>query len=178
MTVRQHMAKARSRAMLAATLVCVCWAGPAMADQSHPPVFGFLEDALLMPQGFPIKAKLDTGADNSSVNAEIIERYKKSGQQWIAFVVESIDGRKLRLERPVLRITKIKRHGGKADRRPVVSLAICLGDITRDVPVNLVDRSQYTYNLLIGRSFMAGSLVVDPARQFTIKPRCGKDSKQ
>ena len=152
--------------------------GRAAAGDGHPPMFGYLEDALLLPQGFPIKAKLDTGADNSSVNAEVVRRFERDGKQWLVFVVESIDGRKLELERQVLRTARIKRHDGKAQRRPVVLLTICIGNIAEDVPVNLVDRTKYTYNLLIGRSFMAKRVVVDPGRQFTTKPNCGKERTQ
>ena len=160
------------------TLVLPLVLAPALATagDGHPPVFGYLEDALLLPQGFAIKAKLDTGADNSSVHTEAHREFERDDKKWIAFVVESIDGRKLELERPILRTARIKRHGAKPERRPVVSLAICIGNIAQDVPVSLVDRSNYSYNLLIGRSFMVNRLIVDPSRQFTSKPHCGKDS--
>lgn len=82
------------------------------AAEGQLPVFGYLEDALLMPQGFPIKAKLDTGADNSSVNARVVRDFERDGKKWIAFVIESLDGRQLELERPILRTARIKRHEG------------------------------------------------------------------
>lgn len=159
-------------------LAVVAAAGAAGAEANRPPVFGYLEKAELVPHGFPMNAKLDTGADNSSVNAEIVNRYERDGKPWIAFNIQSADGTELHLKRPVIRVAKVKRHSGKAQQRPVVMLSICLGSLTREVQVNLVDRSKLTYNLLIGRSFMAGLLLVDPARKFTTAPNCAKETGQ
>ncbi len=56
----------------------------ATAGDGHPPVFGYLEDALLLPQGFAIKAKLDTGADNSSVHTEAHREFERDGKEVVA----------------------------------------------------------------------------------------------
>ena len=145
------------------------------ADRNDLPVFGYLEKVLIEPQAFPMQAKLDTGADNSSLNANIIERFERDGKPWIAFVVESIDGRELRLEKPVIRTARIKSHLGKAQSRPVVEIGFCIGGISRSVPVSLVDRTKFKYNLLIGRSFAAGHMLIDPSKKFTTAPNCAKD---
>jgi hypothetical protein len=125
-----------------------------------------------MPSRFPIKAKLDTGADNSSIHAQVTAEFERNGKPWIAFDVESVDGRKIGFERQVIRTVRIKRHAGESQRRPVVRLTFCVGDIARDVEVNLVNRAKLKYNLLIGRSFMAGQLLVDSALKFTTEPTC------
>ncbi len=149
-----------------------------LAGSNDLPVFGYLENALIQPQAFPIRAKLDTGADNSSAHATMFERFERDGKPWIAFTVESIDGRELRMEKPVVRTARIKRHSGKPQLRSVVSMRVCVGNISREVQVNLVDRSKLKYNLLVGRSFMSGHLLVDPSKQFTSEPHCtGNDPK-
>jgi hypothetical protein len=56
----------------------------------------------------------------------------------------------------------------------VVDLELCLGDVKRTVEVNLVDRSNFNYPLLVGakalREFKAA---VNPAEKFTAgKPSC------
>jgi hypothetical protein len=47
-----------------------------------------------------------------------------------------------------------------------------LGDFYREAEVNLVDRSGFNYQMLIGRSFLAGNLIVDPSIKYTTKPIC------
>ena len=144
----------------------------ASGTKESPQVFGYLENAMIMPAGLLLKAKLDTGADHSSVHAKIVERFTKDGQSWITFDVESVDGREVRLSEPVFRTASVKRLVGKPQKRPVVMLTICVGKINRRVEVNLMDRTKLKYNLLIGRSFMSGYMAVDPAKRFTKKPNC------
>ena len=145
-------------------------AAPAVADGL--PVFGYLEQAMILPEGFPIRAKLDTGADGSSLDATDIRYFRRGGRDWIAFMVSSVDDREIRLEKPVLRTVRIRQHSGKSAKRPVVTIILCLGGISRETRVNLTDRSKFSYNLLIGRNFMAGKLLVDPGRKFLTKPDC------
>ena len=51
-------------------------------------------------------------------------------------------------------------------------LGICLGTIYKEVEVNLVDRSHFNYQLLIGRNFLIDSFLVDPSLTFSTKPKC------
>ena len=142
------------------------------ASEGRLPIFGYLETAKILPQSSPIKAKLDTGADHSSIHAADIAHSKRNGTLWVRFVIKSDDGRTLKLDRQVIRTAHIKRPGGKAQARPVVMMAICIGNLSHEVQVNLVDRSVLNYDLLIGRSFMSGHLLVDPSQQFTTEPTC------
>jgi hypothetical protein len=54
-------------------------------------------------------------------------------------------------------------------------LRICVGGISKEVEVSLVDRSNYEHPLLIGRSFLAGDLIVDPGATFSVSPTCPAD---
>jgi hypothetical protein len=81
-------------------------------------------------------------------------------------------GRKFNFEKKVLRHAKIKEHGSEPDIRPVIRLGICLGAVYEEVEVNLEDRSNFNCPLLIGRSFLEGSIIVDPSVSFTTKPKC------
>ena len=38
--------------------------------------------------------------------------------------------------------------------------------------VALADRNHLDYEMLIGRSFLAGNVIVDPSKTFTIEPSC------
>ncbi len=133
---------------------------------------GWTERARVEPGGLVLHAKLDTGAENSSLHAPQVQWFKRSNEDWVRFRVTDRKGRSVDLERPVIRKARIKRHAGSGLERPVVGLGICLGSVHKEVQVNLVDRSKFQYPLLLGRSFLAGDFVVDSARRYTLAPAC------
>jgi hypothetical protein len=69
-------------------------------------------------------------------------------------------------------MVRIRQHDGSFHRRPVVKMWICLGHLMREVEVNLTSRSEFLYPMLIGRSAMRGSIIVDPDLTFTNRPQC------
>ena len=76
------------------------------------------------------------------------------------------------IERKVHRIVKIKEADGTPQLRSAILLGICLGNVYKEVEVNLADRSDFNYQMLIGRSFLHGNVIVDPSIKFTTKPIC------
>ncbi len=133
---------------------------------------GWIEQARLDPGGLVLDAKLDTGAENSSLHAPQVHWFERSNEDWVRFHVADRHGKRVDIERPVMRTVRIKRHAGRSQERPVVLLGICVGSVYKEVEVNLVDRSKFEYPLLLGRSFLAGDLVVDSARRYTRAPAC------
>ena len=151
-------------------LVAVLW--PTAGLKADQPVFGYLEEVLVYPGAFPMLAKLDTGADHSSVNARILRQETKKGQIWLTFEVTNQSGATATFEKRVRRVARVRRPSDTATSRPVVIMEICLGTIRREVQVNLVDRTNLSFNILIGRSFLAGHAIVDSATTYTSEPRC------
>ena len=134
---------------------------------------GWLEKVSIYPGNLIIHAKLDTGAKNSSLNASHITEFMRNGKQWVRFKVTSRYGNRIILERKVQRLAKIKRHGVKPQIRFVVILGICLGSSSyREVEVKLVNRSNFTYPMLIGRSFLKDNVIIDPSLKYITKPNC------
>ena len=133
---------------------------------------GWLEKVRICPENLIIHAKLDTGARNSSLNAPHVNLFKRKGETWVRFDVTDREGKTATLKRKVHRITKIKQHDRPPDLRPVVRLSICLGDTFKVVEVNLRDRSDFNYQMLIGRSFLKDDFVVDASAKFTKRPKC------
>ncbi len=137
---------------------------------------GWVEKILLGPDTIPVKAKLDTGARTSSLQADRIETFTRDGQKWVRFRVELEDanGKKHRLilERPRIRGVRIKEHEGEYDRRPVVEMAFCLGGERHVTEFTLVDRSRFIYPVLLGRRFLEKFAPVDAGRTFTREARC------
>lgn len=147
---------------------------PAVAQQGKL-IFGWVEEVVVSQSVFTMHAKLDTGADTSSLDAQDIERFKRDGEPWVRFTLSGEEpGQRTTLERPLVRDVLIKRHRGPSQRRPVVTVPICLGPFLMDIEVSLIDRSHFNYPVLIGRAAMEGVAVVDSERALTHDPECAE----
>ena len=144
--------------------------------RSAKEIVGRLEMARICPEGIELRGKMDTGAKNSSLHAPEIVEFTKEGKPWVRFKVTNRAGEHASIERKVVRIATIKQHGGESLRRPVICLGLCVGKVCREVEVNLEDRSRFLFPLLIGRSFMEGRILIDPALKNTVKPAACKES--
>lgn len=133
---------------------------------------GWIEHVRIQPVGITLKAKIDTGADNSSVHAENIELYEKDGTRFVKFVVANKQGESKQLDLPLVRMANIKRKGAEPLKRPVVSLNLCLGSKIRTVNVNLANRENFKYRMLIGRSYLKDLYLVSSSKQYTVEPAC------
>jgi hypothetical protein len=133
---------------------------------------GWLEEVLVNGSKYPILAKIDTGADNSSINAKDVTLFKKEGKKWVKFSVINRYGQDTHIERPIRKTTRVKTKDGKYQRRQVIEIDICIHAIKKRVIVNLVDRSHFKYQMLIGRSFLRPEFLVDANEELLHKPDC------
>ena len=159
-----------------AAFALAAFALPGAAAAAEPDIFGWAEPVVLEETGFQLEAKLDTGADTSSLDAIDIRRFRRKGVSYVRFtVVDQSEGEEVRLERPLLRRVLIKRHDGDSQRRSVVSLTVCLGEHRRKVEFSLIDRSRFDYPVLLGRSALAGIAIVDPDEINLSEPSCDNE---
>lgn len=136
-------------------------------------IFGYVERVVISAEGLSLKARLDTGALTSSLDARNIVRFRRGDVRYVRFDVRDPETEEyVTLERPLVRNVRIRQHEGPPVRRPVVRMRLCLGHLVREVEVNLTSRKQLIYPLLIGRSAMRGAVIVDPDLTFTNKPKC------
>ncbi|MBT8367919.1 MAG: RimK/LysX family protein [Deltaproteobacteria bacterium] len=98
----------------------------------------------IYPENMKIKAKLDTGAKNSSLNTVNIVEFKRDGEAFIRFDLSNWQGRTETIETKVIRMAKIKQHNSVPELRPVIRIGICLEKVYQEVEVNLVNRSNFT----------------------------------
>jgi len=149
---------------------------PILADEDLKPaleIFGWVERVELMDGDLSVKAKLDTGAATSSLDATNIERFRRDGQRWVRFTVtdpETDD--QIELEKPLSRNVRIVRHSGEHQRRPVVKIPLCFGPFAREVEFSLIDRSNFIYPALLGRSALEGHALIDSGETFINYPDC------
>lgn len=135
-------------------------------------VVGWVEKVKVYPGALEFKAKIDTGALTSSINAKNIIEFERDGETWVRFDVVNRNDMSMTIELPLAREVKIKRHFGKKQKRYVVRLAICLDGLYKKTEVSLVDRQGFVYAMLIGRSFLKKNFIIDPAATFTSSPEC------
>lgn len=158
--------------MLACLLIAPAQA-LAAPDYKHKQIFGYIEDVLVMELERNIRSKLDTGATTSSIDARDIEKFEKDDADWVRFTVINRDTEEEQvLEKPVVRIVHVKRHGKDSQERYVVDLDFCIGDRLITEEVSLTNREKWNYPLLVGRNHLAGHVLVDSAIKDTREPSC------
>lgn len=159
-------------------LVLVLCDDIASAAAGEKTVIGWVERVRLYPGNFEIHAKIDTGAKTSSLNAPNLNMFKRDGEDWASFDVTNRKGVTHRFEAKIVRVSRIRRHGGRIQRRPVVMLGLCVGHVYQETQVNLIDRKNFNYQMLVGRRFLKDNVIVDPGKTFIAKPRCSRESRK
>ena len=133
---------------------------------------GWVENAVLYPHEIMLHAKLDTGARTSSIDARDPEYITRDGENWVRMSITNRDIETVIIEAPIVRHSKIKRHFGKRQTRPVILLDLCIGNVRKKEEVNLVDRTGMNYELLIGRNFLKDEFLIDPGATYRLSPDC------
>lgn len=162
-------------ASVAAACCCCLLLAPAVVA-AEPAVAGWIEYVWLGPQRVVVQAKIDTGADVSSLHAANIRRLQRDGVEWVLFDLSDEDDRVFHFERQLVRNARVRSATGGRQQRPVVRIELCLGSTSALVEVNLVDRSAMSERMLIGRNFLRGRFLVDSARTHVTSPACGTNS--
>jgi hypothetical protein len=129
----------------------------------------WLEDFQLM-----LPARVDTGAETASLDARNIELFERNSDDWVRFeIVHPESGEAIPLERELVRKARIVQASTEeAERRPVISLGIVIGDVRQQAEFTLSNRSHLDYQVLIGRNILADVMVVDVS-QTNLAPPAG-----
>jgi hypothetical protein len=143
-----------------------------LANGAEKTTVGWVEKVRVFPGNTLVEARIDTGAELSSLHCDCITPIERNGEKWVSFVVENSDGRPVLMEQKVLRIATIKRHFGEVQERMVVKLGVCVGKTYKEAEITLVDRSGLTYPMLVGRNFLQGDFLVDPSVSYKTTPQC------
>lgn len=146
-------------------------------DSAQPQIqtVGWVEKGKIAGVEEEVKVKLDTGATTTSINAEILEQPDEETESggMIKFRFTNGDGVKKTFELPIVRWVRIESRQSDYIRRPVVRMKICIAGQWIEEEVNLADRDDFNYPVLIGRNMLTkGKLVVDSSQTFTKNPSC------
>ncbi|MGF1714085.1 ATP-dependent zinc protease family protein [Photobacterium chitinilyticum] len=117
------------------------------------------------------KARIDTGATTSSLNAVDIQIFERDGKEWARFNLNhTFDGNEEKaeiVEAPVVRWVKVRQSTSEqSERRPVIEAWVKLGLLHEKAQFTLADRSQMTYPILLGREFFKDIALVDVGKKF------------
>jgi hypothetical protein len=132
-------------------------------------VYGWIEKVQISGMNETLVAKLDTGAQTSSIHAENQQLFERDGKKWVKFVVTDTreDGAKrYEMEAPLSRIVSIKEPGGEPDERNVVRLSFKIGDRNIKSEFTLKNRGNMLCPVLIGRTTIKTLGWIDPSRTY------------
>ncbi|MBX3095678.1 MAG: RimK/LysX family protein [Fimbriimonadaceae bacterium] len=129
-------------------------------------VLGWRERVSLPDWGIEdIIAKIDTGARTSSIH---VEDLVDIGEGKIQFRV--VTNRRKRqyalVECTEHKKTIVRSSSGHATERHVVRTRLTLAGVTREVEINLTARHTMTNRMLVGRTSLSESFLVDPSIEF------------
>lgn len=152
-----------------------------VAETQELQTVGWIENGQVSGIDQEIKFKLDTGATTTSINAEILEEPNEITESggMIRFRFSNGDGISEVYELPVKRWVKIESRTQDYIRRPVVQMKLCVAGRWVDEEVNLADRSDFNYSVLIGRNMLSkGKLAIDSSATFTQNFDCSSQEDQ
>lgn len=145
------------------------------ANMNNYSVYGHVEKVALIPGDIEIKARLDTGASRSSLNAQEIELIESDEQTMVSFIFDDRNGNQYPMTLPLIETIGIKQASGRQERY-VVEIGLCVGEHYEKNLFTLADRSRMTYPVLVGRNFLKNSVLVSSKYKLTAKPICEIDA--
>ena len=116
-----------------------------------------------------VKAKIDTGARTSTIHAWDVEPVIRDGTDWLRFSLhprQKDDRHVVVAEARLLDEREIRSSNGEIERRPVIETTLAIGDHRIPIELTLTKRDQMGFRMLLGRTAMAGALLVDPSTSY------------
>lgn len=142
-----------------------------MTEPTHSStIAGWREWVSLPGIGVPwIKAKLDTGARTSSLHAFEVEEVRRDGLDLVRFGVrpwQDSEEDAVVVECPVHDRRPVRSSSGHVEERIVVLMEIVLHGRRVTAEMNLSNRDEMGFRMLIGREALRQGFVVDAGESF------------
>jgi len=119
--------------------------------------------------GIPrIKAKIDTGAQTSSLHAVDVETFNREGCAFVRFTTMPLQKRAdpIQCEAPVLELRHVRTSDGQSGKRPVITTTVRLFGESWPVEVTLADRTRMGFRMLLGRRAFQNRFLVHAGQSF------------
>ncbi|MDX1331868.1 MAG: 30S ribosomal protein S6--L-glutamate ligase [Robiginitalea sp.] len=131
-------------------------------------VLGSEEWCVFDDLGIPaIKARVDSGAKTSSIQASNTKIVMRGGHEWVQFEVHPLQkDRRITIpcEAPLIDRRTVRSSSGVSEERLVVRTPLRLGDQKFDIELTLTNRDNMDFRMLLGREALSGRYVVDPGQ--------------
>jgi len=132
-------------------------------------IIGAVEPFYILPMKSAFYARVDTGAETSSIDVENLKRFERDGKKWVSFdVVNDRSQETYHFEKRIQKRVKIKRIQ-KEEHRLKVMMDIKIAGQKIKTPFTLAERGDFEFQGLIGRSLISGRFIVDPSISHTLK---------
>ena len=132
-------------------------------------IIGRVEWCRFHELGIPaVKARVDSGAKTSTIQADKIKPFIKDGQEWVKFEVTPIqDNRSIVItcEKRVTSRKVVKNTSGISEERYVIQTAVQIGDHMLDIELTLANRDTMEYRMLLGREAFMDHFLVDVSKE-------------
>ena len=118
-----------------------------------------------------IKARVDSGAKTSSIQAKNIKRITRKGEAWVTFDVNPIqDNLSLYVscEAKIVDTRIVKSSSGETQKRFVIKTRIKLGSNAFEIELTLAERDGMEYRMLLGREALIDRYLVDASQSFIL----------
>ena len=115
-----------------------------------------------------LRAKVDTGARTTALHVSEQETFHRDGIEIVRFRVDSgrAGGEARAAEAPVLDRRVVTDSGGHRTERIFIRTRLRVAGQDWEAEVNLAERRNMLFPMLLGRTALAGRFVVDPAASF------------
>lgn len=154
-----------------------------MATRKKPrPVIGWREFVEL-PElvGYPVKAKIDTGARTSALHAFGLSISEVDGITNASFEIHP-DQRSARHSKAVtcevLSFRRVRSSNGRSELRPVILTTAKIGNVEWPIEITLTSRDDMGFRMLLGRSAIRKQFLVHPSRSFLLSTKPPKEPKR
>lgn len=118
-----------------------------------------------------IKARVDSGAKTSSIQANNIKLFYKETEEWVSFEVNPIQVNRsicIKCEAKIHAKRSVKSSMGISEDRLVIKAPITMGDETFDIELTLANRDSMEFRMLLGREALSNRYLVNPSTTYLL----------
>lgn len=132
-------------------------------------IIGQIEPVYVKPFSEPFLARIDTGAETSSIHAYDIIPFERDGKRWVRFTVRQRESDKEHTFE-CRRVSKVRitRQNGDHEERYKVRMEIRMGSETMEAEFSLANREDFEFQVLIGRNVLEGNAIVDVSKSMVL----------
>ena len=119
-------------------------------------------------------AKIDTGANVATIDADDIKFVTRKDVKYVKFTVKKRNNTVRKTSAPLAGFKRIRSSNGDVERRPYIKTDILMDGIIKNIELTLTDRGPMDYTMLIGRKALGRRWIVNPSISFMTKPKGNK----